>query len=61
MSEAVLKGGAALLTVLAAAAAGAYVASHVHSRSAPLHPSVVAVSPAVPSGDEQPLTTTYVS
>ena len=61
MTQAVLKGGATVLTMLAAAAAAAYVASHVHPRSAPLHPPVVAVSAGAAGGDEQPLTTTYAS
>ena len=61
MNEAVLKGGATALTLLAAAAAAAYVASHVRPRSAPLHPPMVAVSSATATGDQAPLTTTYVS
>ena len=61
MNQALLKRGAAALTVLAAAAAAVYVASHVHPRSAPLHPPVVAVAPGSSAADEQPLTTTYVS
>ncbi|HEY8761589.1 MAG TPA: hypothetical protein VIP52_11850 [Candidatus Dormibacteraeota bacterium] len=64
-----LKLTAFLLTGFATVGSAAYVAGHLKSPSAPLHPPVVAtagghlnLSPSIKSsGDQQPLTFTSVS
>jgi len=65
-----LKLTACLLTGLATVGSAAYVAGHLKSPGAPLHPPVVAsaagghlnLSPSIKSsGDQQPLTFTSVS
>jgi hypothetical protein len=65
----ILKLTACLLTGLATVGSAAYIAGHLKSPSAPLHPPVAAtagghlnLSPSIKSsGDQQPLTFTSVS
>ncbi|MFI5283446.1 MAG: hypothetical protein ACHQ0J_10000 [Candidatus Dormibacterales bacterium] len=72
----ILRAGATLLSLAAAAASAAYVTSHLKNPSAPLKPPVVSaggqagftaldgrltIGPSVRAGDVQPVTSTYAS
>ena len=64
-----LKATATVLTFLAAAFSAGYVAGHVKSGAAPLHPSVVGraagaqmtLTPSVRAANVEPVTSTYAS
>lgn len=70
-----LKAAATAFTLVATAASALYVGGHLKNPAAPLHPAVVGgqlaaptsadgrlhLSPAVRSGDVQPVTSTYAS
>jgi hypothetical protein len=71
----VLKAGATLLTLLAAAASAVYVGAHQKNASAPLHPAVLSkpaagavapggrlvLTPSIRSANVQAVTSTYAS
>lgn len=56
-----LKAGATAATMLFAFFTAHYVAGHVKSSTAPLHPTVLQITPAVRTADVEPVTTTYAS
>lgn len=75
MRSFLLKAAATTLTLVATATSALYVGSHVKNGAAPLHPAVLGnvapaslspsgklnLSPAVRTGDYEPVTSTYVS
>ena len=76
MRALLLKAGATMLTIAAAAASAVYVTSHLKNPAAPLRPTVLnanslssvttlggklTVGPSVRSSDVQPVTSTYAS
>lgn len=70
MRPLLLKAGATLLTLLAAGGSAGYVAGHLKTGGAPLHPAVVGqpadtgrlvLSPSVKSGEVAAVTSTHAS
>jgi hypothetical protein len=61
MRSLLLKGGATVLTLVAAAASAVYVSAHVKNSAAPLHPGVMGARTSVLAGGKLQLSSSVRS